>query len=97
MHAHLRKVADAAVIALLESSAGTCEAGPPSSGIRTATRCSWNSAARASEENAAMPTGLGKDAPTSAADYSHVVIGGNLVLVNRINFQIADVFHLEIY
>jgi hypothetical protein len=25
------------------------------------------------------------------------VIGGNLVLLNRVNFQIADVFHLEIY
>jgi hypothetical protein len=24
------------------------------------------------------------------------VIGGNLVLLNRANFQIADVFHLEI-
>jgi hypothetical protein len=27
----------------------------------------------------------------------HVVVGGNLVLVNRANFQIADVFHLEIH
>jgi hypothetical protein len=25
------------------------------------------------------------------------VIGGNLVLLNRANFQIADVFHLEIH
>jgi hypothetical protein len=26
----------------------------------------------------------------------HVVIGGNLVLYNRANFQVADVFHFEI-
>jgi hypothetical protein len=26
----------------------------------------------------------------------HVFIGGNLVLVNRANFQIADVFHFDI-
>jgi len=25
------------------------------------------------------------------------VIGGNLVLVNRANFQIADVFHFDIH
>jgi len=34
--------------------------------------------------------------PPPPPNYAHVVIGGNLVLVNRANFQIADVFHLEI-
>ena len=32
--------------------------------------------------------------PPPPPNYAHVVIGGNLVLVNRANFQIADVFHL---
>jgi hypothetical protein len=35
--------------------------------------------------------------PPPPPNYAHVVIGGNLVLVNRANFQIADVFHLDIY
>lgn len=34
--------------------------------------------------------------PPPPPNYAHVVIGGNLVLVNRLNFQIADVFHFEI-
>lgn len=34
--------------------------------------------------------------PPPPPNYVHVVIGGNLVLVNRLNFQIADVFHFEI-
>jgi hypothetical protein len=34
--------------------------------------------------------------PPAPPNYAHVVIGGNLVLVNRANFQIADVLHLEI-
>lgn len=34
--------------------------------------------------------------PPPPPNYAHVVIGGNLVLVNRVNFQIADVFHFEI-
>jgi hypothetical protein len=34
--------------------------------------------------------------PSPPPNYVHVVIGGNLVLYNRANFQIADVFHLEI-
>jgi Ni/Co efflux regulator RcnB len=34
--------------------------------------------------------------PPPPPNYIHVVIGGNLVLYNRANFQIADVFHLEI-
>jgi hypothetical protein len=34
--------------------------------------------------------------PPPPLNYAHFVIGGNLVLVNRANFQIADVFHFEI-
>jgi hypothetical protein len=34
--------------------------------------------------------------PPPPPNYAHVVIGGNLVLLNRVNFQIADVFRLEI-
>lgn len=34
--------------------------------------------------------------PPPPPNYAHVVIGGNLVLLNRANFQIADVFHLDI-
>jgi hypothetical protein len=34
--------------------------------------------------------------PPPPPNYAQVVIGGNLVLVNRANFQIADVFHFEI-
>lgn len=34
--------------------------------------------------------------PPPPPNYAHVVIGGNLVLMNRANFQIADVFHLDI-
>lgn len=29
-------------------------------------------------------------------DCSHVVIGGHIVLLNRMNFQIVDVFHFEL-
>ena len=35
--------------------------------------------------------------PPPPPNYAHVVIGGNLVLVNRVNFQIADVLQLEVY
>jgi hypothetical protein len=34
--------------------------------------------------------------PPPPPNYVHVVIGGNLVLYNRANFQVADVFHFEI-
>lgn len=34
--------------------------------------------------------------PPPPPDYAHVVIGGNVVLVNRLNFQIADVLHLDV-
>ena len=34
--------------------------------------------------------------PPPPPNFVHVVIGGNLVLYNRANFQIADVFHFDI-
>ena len=34
--------------------------------------------------------------PPPQPGFAHVFIGGNLVLVNRANFQVADVFHFEI-
>lgn len=34
--------------------------------------------------------------PPPPANHVHVFIGGNLVLVNRANFQIADVFHFDL-
>ena len=42
------------------------------------------------------PSELETMLPPPPPNYAHVVIGGNLVLLNRVNFQIADVFHLEI-
>jgi Ni/Co efflux regulator RcnB len=33
--------------------------------------------------------------PPPPANYTHVFIGGNLVLVNRVSFRVADVFHFE--
>jgi hypothetical protein len=42
------------------------------------------------------PPDLERMLPPPAPNYAHVVIGGHLVLLNRANFQIADVFHLEI-
>ena len=42
------------------------------------------------------PRELERMLPPPPPNYAHVVIGGNLVLLNRANFQIADVFHLEI-
>lgn len=54
-----------------------------------------------------LPPGLGRQMqpcpheleamfPPSPPNYAHVVIGGNLVPVNRLNFQIAAVMHLEV-
>ena len=43
------------------------------------------------------PPDLERVLPPSPPNYSHVVIGGNLVLLNRVNFQVADVFHVEIH
>ncbi len=34
--------------------------------------------------------------PPPPPNYVHVVIGGNLVLYNRADFQIADIFHFDI-
>ena len=34
--------------------------------------------------------------PPPEPGYAHVFIGGNLVLVNRANFQVADVFHFDV-
>ena len=34
--------------------------------------------------------------PPPPPNYAHVAIGGHLVLLNQVNYQIADVFHLEI-
>lgn len=34
--------------------------------------------------------------PPPPPNFVHVVIGGNLVLYNRANFQISDVFHFEV-
>lgn len=34
--------------------------------------------------------------PPPPPNFVHVVIGGNLVLYNRANFQVADVFHFDI-
>jgi hypothetical protein len=42
------------------------------------------------------PPDLERMLPPPPPNYAHVVIGGNLVLLNRANFEIADVFHLEI-
>lgn len=33
--------------------------------------------------------------PPPPPNYTHVFVGGNLVLVNRVSFQIADVFHFD--
>jgi Ni/Co efflux regulator RcnB len=33
--------------------------------------------------------------PPPPPEYEHVFVGGNLVLVNRVSFQIADVFHFD--
>ncbi len=33
--------------------------------------------------------------PPPEPGYRHVFIGGNLVLVNRVSFQVADVFHFD--
>lgn len=42
------------------------------------------------------PPDLERVLPPPPPNYAHVVIGGNLVLLNRANFQIVDVFHFEI-
>jgi Ni/Co efflux regulator RcnB len=42
------------------------------------------------------PPELERTLPPPPPNYTHVIIGGHLVLLNRANFQIADVFHFEI-
>jgi len=42
------------------------------------------------------PRDLERTLPPPPPNYAHYVIGGHLVLLNRANFQIADVFHFEI-
>jgi hypothetical protein len=42
------------------------------------------------------PPELERELPPPPPNYAHVVIGGNLVLLNRGNFQIVDVFHFGI-
>jgi hypothetical protein len=43
-----------------------------------------------------VPVDLEQILPPPPPNFRHVVIGGNLVLINRSNFQIASVFHFEI-
>src|SRR5580704_8581128 len=43
------------------------------------------------------PPALERVLPPPPPNYSHVVIGGNLVLLNRVNLQVADIFHVEIH
>jgi Ni/Co efflux regulator RcnB len=43
------------------------------------------------------PPDLERELPPPPPNYAHVVIGGNLVLLNRANFQIVDVFHFDIH
>lgn len=42
------------------------------------------------------PRELVRVLPPPPPDCEHVVVGGHLVLLNRANFQIVDVFHFEI-
>lgn len=41
------------------------------------------------------PPDLVRVLPPPPPDCEHVVIGGHVVLLNRVNFQIVDVFHFE--
>jgi hypothetical protein len=40
------------------------------------------------------PPDLERRLPPPPPDCAHVFIGGHVVLVNRVNFQVVDVFHL---
>jgi Ni/Co efflux regulator RcnB len=42
------------------------------------------------------PVELVRRLPPPPPNYEHVFIGGNLVLLNRATFQVADIFHFEI-
>jgi hypothetical protein len=41
------------------------------------------------------PPDLERRLPPPPPDCAHVFIGGHVVLMNRVNFQVVDVFHLE--
>ena len=42
------------------------------------------------------PQDLERQLPPPPPDCAHVFIGGHVVLVNRVNFQVVDVFHLQL-
>jgi hypothetical protein len=42
------------------------------------------------------PPDLERRLPPPPPDFSHVVIGGHIVLLNRRTYLVADIFHLEI-
>lgn len=42
------------------------------------------------------PPELERQLPPPPPDCAHMVIGGHIVLVNRVNFQVMDVFHFEL-
>jgi Ni/Co efflux regulator RcnB len=42
------------------------------------------------------PPELERQLPPPPPDCTHVFIGGHVVLMNRVNFQIVDVFHFEL-
>lgn len=42
------------------------------------------------------PPELIEELPPPPPDCEHVIIGGHIVLLNRANFQIVDVFHFEL-
>jgi hypothetical protein len=42
------------------------------------------------------PGDLERRLPPPPPDCAHVIIGGHIVLMNRVNFQVVDVFHFEL-
>ena len=44
-----------------------------------------------------VPVELERRLPPPPPECEHVVIGGHIVLVNRVNFMVLDVFHIEIH
>lgn len=42
------------------------------------------------------PPELERQLPPPPPDCAHVFIGGHVVLVNRVNFQVVDIFHFEL-
>jgi hypothetical protein len=43
------------------------------------------------------PEDLARRLPPPPPDCENVLVGGHIVLLNRVNFQIVDVFHLELH